>query len=93
MKSNDEGEAESPAGKSSRVVHRNDELTTQSTEKNLHSLHGSVGKKHGDLTSNGSSNAARKGHFGPVINQVLFMFTRIGCRINHFRLLQLPRLN
>ena len=53
-KDNEESEADSPAGKS------------------LHpdSLHGSVDKKHGDLRSNGSNSATRKGHFGPVINQV-----------------------
>ncbi|KAG2626343.1 hypothetical protein PVAP13_3KG348700 [Panicum virgatum] len=54
-KDNKESEADSPAGKS------------------LHpdSLHGSVDKKHGDLRSNGSNSATRKGHFGPVINQKL----------------------
>ncbi|AQK94822.1 homeobox1 [Zea mays] len=71
IKSNEEGEANSPAGKGSRVVHHNDELTTQSTKKSLHSIHGSVDEKPGDLTSNGSNSTARKGHFGPVINQKL----------------------
>jgi hypothetical protein len=54
-KGNEESEADSPAVKS------------------LHpdSLQGSVDEKHGDLTSNGSNSATRKGHFGPVINQKL----------------------
>jgi hypothetical protein len=73
IKSNEEGEADSPAGKGSSVVHHNNDLTTQSTKKSLHSLHGSVDEKHGDLTSNGSNSTARKGHFGPVVNQVSFM--------------------
>ncbi|AQK87896.1 Putative homeodomain-like transcription factor superfamily protein [Zea mays] len=70
IKSNEEGEVGSPAGKGSRVAHHN-ELTTQNTKESLHSLHGSVDEKHGDLTSNGSNIKDRKGHFGPVISQKL----------------------
>ncbi|XP_066362349.1 homeobox protein HOX1A-like [Miscanthus floridulus] len=81
IKSNEEGEADSPAGKGSRVVHHNNGLTTQSTKKSLHSLHGSVDEKHGDLTSNGSNSTARKGHFGPVVNQKLH---------EHFKTQQYP---
>ncbi|RCV16915.1 hypothetical protein SETIT_3G176600v2 [Setaria italica] len=74
-KGHEESEADSPAGKSSRstrIVHHSDELTPQSAQKSLHpdSLHGSVDEKHEDLTSNGSNSTSKKGHFGPVINQV-----------------------
>lgn len=54
-------------------MHHDNELTTQSTKRSLHSLRGSVDEKHGDLTSNGSNSAARKGQFGPVVSQVSFM--------------------
>ncbi|CAL4894459.1 unnamed protein product [Urochloa decumbens] len=75
-KGNEESEADSPAGKSSRstrIVHHSDELTPQSAQKSLHpdSLCGTVDEKHEDLTSNGSHSTSRKGHFGPVINQKL----------------------
>ncbi|XP_066366473.1 homeobox protein HOX1A [Miscanthus floridulus] len=81
IKSNEEGEADSPAGKGSRVAHHNNELTTQSSKKRLQSLHGSVDEKNGDLTSNGSNSTARKGHFGPVVNQKL---------LEHFKTQQYP---
>lgn len=77
-KGNEEDETDFPAGKgsrSTRIVHHSDVRTPQSTKKSLNpdSLHGSVGEKHGDVTSNGSNSTARKGHFGSVINQVWFM--------------------
>uniref|UniRef100_A0A0A9GE96 Hox1a n=1 Tax=Arundo donax TaxID=35708 RepID=A0A0A9GE96_ARUDO len=71
----EQGEADSSAGKVSRtnIVHHSKELTPVSTQKTLHpdSLHGSVDQKPVDLTSNGSNSTARKGQFGPIINQRL----------------------
>ncbi|XP_062231902.1 homeobox protein HOX1A-like isoform X2 [Phragmites australis] len=72
----EQSEADSSAGKVSRsisIVHHCDEFTPLSSQKSLHhdSLHGSVDQKHGDLTSNGSDSTARKGQFGPIINQRL----------------------
>ncbi|KAL6851594.1 hypothetical protein ACP4OV_020158 [Aristida adscensionis] len=85
-KNNEEqGEADSSAGKGStrtRAVDASDELTPKSARKGFHpgSLHGSVDKKHGDHTSNGSNNT-RKSHFGPEVNQRLH---------EHFKIEQYP---
>uniref|UniRef100_A0A0A8Y1I0 Homeobox domain-containing protein n=1 Tax=Arundo donax TaxID=35708 RepID=A0A0A8Y1I0_ARUDO len=72
----EQSEADSSAGNFSgttRIVHHSEELTPVSTRKSLRpdSLHGSVDQKHGDLISNGSNSTARKGQFGPIINQRL----------------------